>query len=75
MRATTLALAAALAACTGPRSTEARPLEAPARSGPYALEVVDEAGARLPTFEHRGRTYVLGRLGARYLLRVRNDSP
>lgn len=46
-----------------------------ARSGPYSLELVDESGSRLPTWQHRGRTYVLGRLGERYLLRVRNDSP
>jgi hypothetical protein len=36
--------------------------------------VVDERGAPLPTFEHRGRTYVLGAHGQRYLLRVRNSS-
>ena len=75
MRPTIAALAAALAACAGPRNAAARPLEAPARSGPYSLQVVDEGGAPLPTFEHRGRTYVLGRLGVRYLLRVRNDTP
>jgi hypothetical protein len=45
------------------------------RSGPWSLEVVDEAGNRLPTYAHRGRSYVLGRLGERYLVRVRNDSP
>jgi hypothetical protein len=35
---------------------------------------VDEAGNPLPTFEYRGQTYVLGVLGQRYLLRVRNHS-
>ncbi len=75
MNTKTLALAAALLACITPRSTLARPHEAPARWGPYSLEVVGEGGGALPTFEHGGRTYVLGALGQRYLLRVRNDSP
>ncbi len=66
------ALAVALAACSTPRATPAHGL--PARSGPYALEVVDGAGRTLPTFHHRGRTYVLGALGERYLLRIRNLS-
>jgi hypothetical protein len=46
-----------------------------ARSGPYTLEVVDSHEVPLPTFEHRGRTYVLGTHGERYLIRVRNESP
>jgi len=60
--------------------TLATPLAAAARSpggdrsGPYSLELVAESGARLPTYQHRGRSYVLGRLGERYLLRVRNQS-
>jgi len=48
--------------------------EAGPRSGPYSFELVDGAGQRLPTYSHRGRSYVLGRIGERYLLRVRNDS-
>ena len=47
----------------------------PARTSSYAVELVDEAGVPLPTFDHRGRTYVLGAAGARYLVRVRNASP
>jgi len=65
-------LALALAACSTPRATVAHGL--PARSGPYALEVVDGSGRPLPTFHHRGRTYVLGAQGERYLLRIRNLS-
>jgi hypothetical protein len=65
------ALAAVLAACS-PRLPEAQ--EVPSRHGPYVLEAVDEWGSRLPAFEHRGRTYVLGTLGQRYLLRFRNGS-
>ncbi|MBI5070152.1 MAG: hypothetical protein HZB56_18105 [Deltaproteobacteria bacterium] len=44
------------------------------RAGPYSFELTDESGYRLPTYQHQGRTYVLGRMGERYLLRVRNDS-
>jgi len=72
MRPTSLLLAAVLAACAAPASSSARP-EA-ARAGPYALDLVDEAGNVLPTFEHRGRTYVLGAKGRRYAVRVRNQS-
>jgi hypothetical protein len=60
----------ALAACARPDLASA----APARSGPYTLDLVDEAGAVLPTFQHRGRTFVLGAPGQRYLVRVRNGS-
>jgi len=65
--------AASLAAlaCSAPTAGSALP--AAAEAGPYRLEVVDEAGRLLPTFAHEGRTYVLGTLGQRYLLRVRND--
>ncbi len=73
MRTHALAVAAALLACGGPRFAIADPAP-PARSGAYSLEVVDETGAALPTFWHRGRTHVLGALGQRYLLRVRNAS-
>jgi hypothetical protein len=64
-----LALALAVAACA-PRTTLAHP----ARTGPYSLELVDESGRALPTFHHRGRTYVLGAHGQRYLLRIRNET-
>jgi len=43
-------------------------------SGPYSLELIDEGGNTLPTFWQNGRTYVLGEQGARYSLRVRNQS-
>src|SRR6266542_5252498 len=64
-------LAATLVACS-PRLVPAQ--EVPARWGAYSVEAVDESGRSLPTFEHRGRTYVLGALGERYLLRFRNRS-
>ena len=69
----TLAAAAALLACAVPRLAPADPW-GPARSGQYAIDAVDESGAVLPTFQHRGRTYLLGVQGQRYLLRVRNAS-
>jgi hypothetical protein len=71
MRRPALAFAAALLACA---SSPARAREGPASRGPYSMEVVDEHGRGLAAFEHRGRTWVLGRLGERYLLRVRNGS-
>ena len=71
MRPFPLALLAVLVACS-PRLPAAQ--EVPARSGPYTLEAVDESGRALPAWEHRGRTYVLGRLGQRYLLRFRNGT-
>ena len=73
MHATILALAATLLACATPAFTLAEQ-EVRARSGSYAVDLVDEAGSVLPTYRHRDRTYVLGQLGQRYLVRVRNDS-
>ena len=67
-----VALTAALAAL--PCTAQAHRAEAPARQGPYSLELVDDTGRVLPTFSHRGRTFVLGVPGQRYLLRIRNGS-
>jgi hypothetical protein len=72
MRPADLVLAASLLACIACTPAPVRAREA--RSGPYALEVVDEAGRGLPAYRQGGRTFVLGRLGQRYLLRVRNGS-
>jgi hypothetical protein len=66
------AFAVALVACA-PRLSAAQ--EVAARWGGYSVEAVDESGRALPTFEHRGRTYVLGNLGQRYLLRFHNGTP
>ena len=44
------------------------------RHGPYSVSVEDEQGARLSSYQHRGETYVLGELGKRYQIRVRNHS-
>lgn len=43
------------------------------RLGPYTLNVV-VGGRAQPVYGHRGESYVLGRLGQRYTLRVHNHS-
>ncbi len=52
----------------------ARALEGPAYFAPYSVEIVNEYGTPLPTFGTRGRTYVLGTIGQRYFVKVRNQS-
>ncbi len=71
MRYKTFALALLAAGLSRPALADP---ERPARWGPYSIELVDESGGLLPAFQHRGRTYVLGSLGQRYLLRVRNGT-
>jgi hypothetical protein len=75
MSTKTLALAALLLAAALPSPVRAHPPERPDRWGTWSVDLVDESGAVLPTFRQRGRTYVLGTLGQRYLVRVRNGSP
>jgi hypothetical protein len=72
MRLSNLVLAAlsAVAAAAAPSPACARP----AREGPWSVQLEDERGRELPTYQHEGRTYVLGTLGRRYLVRVRNGS-
>ncbi len=74
MPARSLALAALLSAALPFRAAAHGPVR-PDRSGAWSIELVDESGAVLPTFQQRGRTWVLGTLGQRYLVRVRNGSP
>ncbi len=50
--------------CAHPRAT----------SGGYSVRVENEWGRELPTFYKQGQTYVLGSLGERYSVRVRNQS-
>jgi hypothetical protein len=52
----------------------AHPGDGSARQGPWSVELTDESGRHLPTFELRGRTYVLGEPSQRYLVRVRNET-
>jgi hypothetical protein len=60
------------APCSPPRpAVQRRP---PAAQSPR-IEVVDEGNSPLPTFGQNGRTYVLGAVGTRYLVRVVNPTP
>jgi len=52
----------------------ARAQEGPVFFAPYSVEIVNEYGTPLPTFATRGRMYVLGTIGQRYLVKVRNQS-
>lgn len=38
----------------------------------YRVELVDANGRRLPSWQHRGQTYVMGHYGDRYQVRVQN---
>jgi hypothetical protein len=75
MRPTALAIASVAAAIAFPGLALSRTPQAPDRWGPYSVEIVDESGAPLPTFQHRGRTYVLGELGLRYPCASATDPP
>jgi hypothetical protein len=46
----------------------------PARAAPYGVEIIDERGNVLPTFEQHGKFYVLGDADDRYLIRVSNPT-
>jgi hypothetical protein len=37
-----------------------------------SIQIVDQYGSDLPTFQHRGRTYVMGEYGERYQIKVSN---
>lgn len=53
--------------------TVAAPAATP--DSPYEIELIDGSGTPLPTFAHDGRFYVLGQVGQRYSIRVRNPTP
>ncbi|MGE0546654.1 MAG: hypothetical protein AB7O24_16520 [Kofleriaceae bacterium] len=42
---------------------------------PYDVQVLREGGETLPTYGHRGRFYVQGNAGERYIVRVTNPTP
>jgi hypothetical protein len=67
-----VALLVPLLACL-PHPTLAAP-EGSHRSGPWRFELEGEDGRPLATFGHRGRTWVLGERGSRYLVRFHNHS-
>lgn len=67
-----------VAAACGTARADARP-DRPLRvaerpRAPYSLEILDKYGRPLPTFEHRGRFYVLGNVDQRYVIRVANPT-
>lgn len=45
-----------------------------AARGAITIRIVDDNGAPLPTFSSGGRSYVMGRDGARYSIRIENSS-
>jgi len=53
----------------------ARAQEGPVFLAPYSVEVVNEYGTPLPTFATMDRMYILGTIGQRYLIKVRNQTP
>lgn len=55
---------------TAPSAIAATPAPAP-----YSFEVLDEMGLPVTAYHHRGRTYVLGHAGERYVVRVTNPTP
>jgi hypothetical protein len=72
----TAALALAAAACDNSAFAErAGALASPPAASPYSFEVLDEMGLPATTFHHRGRAYVLGHSGERYIVRVTNPTP
>lgn len=45
-----------------------------AAKGAVTIRIVDESGAPLPTFSAGGRSYVMGNDGARYAIRIQNQT-
>ncbi len=65
-------LVGGLVACAAPaRYAESRPLRD--SGGGYQVEVLVD-GSPAPTFWHAGETYVMGRVGERYVIRVSNHT-
>ncbi|MBN2576000.1 MAG: hypothetical protein JXP73_15665 [Deltaproteobacteria bacterium] len=65
-------LAVGLVACAAPaRYAESRPLAASAAG--YDVQVLVD-GSPAPTFWHAGESYVMGRVGERYVIRVSNHT-
>jgi hypothetical protein len=70
---TSLVLGVVLLSGTAAAQTATAPIvRPPSRS--YSVTLVGDQGERLRTFQHQGRTFVLGRLGERYGVRVANPS-
>lgn len=74
MRAALVVAALLAVSCSHTPTSMALGHHSGASSGPYSVEVTDRAGRSMPTWWHRGRTYVMGQKGERYRVRVRNNS-
>ena len=46
----------------------------PSSIGGYSVQLVDQWGGAMPTYAHRGSTYVLGAYGSRYGVKVTNHT-
>jgi hypothetical protein len=64
-------LLGSLVACATPRNAESRPLVSGAAG--YDVELLVD-GSPAPTFWYRGESYVMGRTGERYMIRVSNNT-
>lgn len=58
-----------------PVAVVAPPPIAVASESPYSIDLIDEQGRNLDLFQHGGRFYVLGQVGQRYSIRVKNPTP
>jgi hypothetical protein len=76
MRALAACCLAALLGCLTPSPVAASASECrPTRlGGTYSMELIGSDGQILPTFDQDGQTFVMGQLGDRYTLRLRNAS-
>lgn len=45
-----------------------------AAESPYSVDLIDEQGRMLDLFQHSGRFYVMGQVGQRYSIRVKNPT-
>jgi hypothetical protein len=72
----TAVLALTTAACNNSAFAErSGALAAPPAASPYSLEILDEMGLPVTNYHHRGRAYILGHSGERYVVRVTNPTP
>jgi hypothetical protein len=81
LRVAALGAAACGSAYAIQSSGDGQPLEPlatvgqPITSSPYEVELIDDGGQPLETFQRGDRFYVLGRAGDRYSIRVKNPTP
>ena len=43
-------------------------------AGPLDVQIIDASGAQLPSYNHRGKFYILGRHHQRYMIKVSNQT-